>query len=90
MKISACLIAVNAEHDLPIYLDNTAVFSDERIIVDSGSVDNTLSIAQTAGCRVINRPWDDDFSAARNAALTQAQGDWALVMDADEYIHEPE
>lgn len=90
LKISACLIAANAEHDLPIYLDNTAVFSDERIIVDSGSVDNTLSIVQAAGCRVINRPWDDDFSAARNAALTQAQGDWALVMDADEYIHEPE
>lgn len=90
IKISSCLIATDEERDLPQYLSNTAVFSDERLIVDGGSVDNTLRLAQKAGCQIIHKPWQNDFATARNTALQAAKGDWAVVMDADEKIQEPE
>ena len=90
IKISACLIAANEEADLPGYLENTVDFRDECILIDGGSTDNTLAIAQKAGCKVIVRPWDNDFAAARNMALENATGDWALVMDADERLLTPE
>lgn len=90
IKISACLIAANEEADLPGYLENIAKFSDECILVDGGSTDNTIAIAQKAGCKVIERPWDNDFAAARNTVLQNAAGNWALVMDADERLLNPE
>ena len=90
IKISACLIAANEEADLPGYLENTVCLRDECILIDGGSTDNTLAIAQKAGCKVIVRPWDNDFAAARNMALENATGDWALVMDADERLLTPE
>ena len=90
IKISACLIAVNEEHDLPGYLANAAGFVDEYVVVDGGSKDRTVDIARKADCHVVESPWQNDFAMARNTALDNAAGDWAVVMDADERVVNPE
>ena len=60
-----------------------------RSIVDTGSTDDTVAVAQTYGARVLHREWSDDFSAARNEGLTHATTDWILVLDADECLRTP-
>jgi tetratricopeptide (TPR) repeat protein len=59
---------------------------DEAIVVDTGSTDNTVSILQDFGANVEIRhyPWRNDFAAARNESLRGANGDWILILDADE------
>jgi glycosyltransferase involved in cell wall biosynthesis len=59
---------------------------DEIIITDTGSSDRTCDIASTFGARILKRPWDDDFAAARNHSLDAATGDWILYIDADERL----
>lgn len=59
---------------------------DELVVVDTGSRDRTVEIARGAGAKVLERPWDDDFSAPRNAAARAATGDFLLVLDADERL----
>lgn len=58
----------------------------ERIVLDTGSQDNTIAIASSLNCQVLNYVWDDDFAAARNVSLGYATGDWLLVLDADEQL----
>ena len=59
---------------------------DEMVVVDTGSTDDTIQRAQTAGARVEQLPWPGDFAPARNAALEMVKGDWVLVLDADEQL----
>lgn len=59
---------------------------DEIVVVDTGSTDGTLAIAERFGARVVRFDWCDDFAAARNAGLERAQGEWILVLDADETL----
>ncbi|MHA6879130.1 glycosyltransferase family 2 protein [Ralstonia pseudosolanacearum] len=59
---------------------------DRMIVLDTGSTDATVAIAEACGAQVHPFTWVDDFSAARNAALRLADADWNLVMDADEWL----
>jgi glycosyltransferase involved in cell wall biosynthesis len=59
---------------------------DEIVVVDTGSVDDTMAIARAEGARVVEQAWTDDFSAARNRALDEAEGQWILYIDADERL----
>lgn len=61
-------------------------FVDEIVVVDTGSVDGTVAVAEAAGAVVHHLPWPGDFAAARNAALDWVKGDWVLVLDADERL----
>ena len=60
----------------------------ELVIVDTGSTDETVSIVRSFDARLFEIPWTDDFAAARNTSLEYARGEWILVVDADERIHE--
>lgn len=71
---------------LPRFLTQAAGLWDELCVVDTGSRDATREILRAAGARVEERPWTDDFSAARNASLAMARGHWIVVLDADEMI----
>jgi hypothetical protein len=82
--ISACVIAQDEEKRLPACLDSLA-FCDEVIVVDSGSRDATVAVAEGAGARVIRQTWLG-FAAQRNVALDEARGDWVLEVDADERV----
>ncbi|MBB5058603.1 tetratricopeptide (TPR) repeat protein [Granulicella aggregans] len=59
---------------------------DRIVIGDTGSTDDTRSIAESFGAEVIAIPWQDDFAAARNQVLDGARCDWVLVLDADEML----
>ncbi|TYS63754.1 glycosyltransferase [Bacillus infantis] len=86
MKISACLIAKNEEIYIERCIGSFASIIDEFILVDTGSTDNTVKVAETLGAKVYFYQWTDDFSAARNFALSKAKGDWIIFLDADEYF----
>jgi len=56
------------------------------VVVDTGSVDRTMELARGLGARVFNFSWKNDFSAARNYALSKATKEWILILDADEVL----
>jgi glycosyltransferase involved in cell wall biosynthesis len=58
----------------------------EQIVVDTGSTDRTVEIAEEMGAKVFHFEWIDDFSAAKNFAIEQATGNWIAFLDADEYF----
>lgn len=80
------MIVRNEERFLERCLNHVKPFVDEIIIVDTGSTDNTKSIAKKYTSHVYDFEWNHDFSDARNEALRHATGDWILVLDADEMI----
>jgi tetratricopeptide (TPR) repeat protein len=85
-KISLCTIVRDEEALLPRCLASVREVVDEIIVVDTGSTDRTIEIAQQFGAVVYPYPWQDDFAAARNESLRHAQSDWILVLDADETL----
>lgn len=60
----------------------------EQIVVDTGSSDRTIALAEKMGARVFQFDWIDDFAAAKNYAIARASGDWIAFLDADEYLLE--
>ncbi|MEO1132340.1 MAG: tetratricopeptide repeat protein [Cyanobacteria bacterium J06639_1] len=84
VRISLCAIARDEAESLPRCLNSVRDFVDEMVVLDTGSVDDTAAIARDCGAKVFSFDWCDDFSAARNASLKHASGDWILVLDADE------
>lgn len=86
MKINLVMIVKNEERSLKKCLEAAAGLVDEMIVVDTGSSDRTKEIAGEMGARVFDFQWVNDFSAARNFALDQSDGDWNLVLDGDEYL----
>jgi tetratricopeptide (TPR) repeat protein len=86
MNLSFCIIVKNEEIALPQCLDSVRQVVDEMIVVDTGSTDRTREIAASYGAKVYEFEWCNDFAAARNVSLSHAQGDWVLVLDADETL----
>ena len=60
-------------------------FCDEIVVVDSYSTDATVPIAEAAGARVLQRPFDG-FRSQKQFAIEQARHDWVLCLDADERV----
>lgn len=87
-RISACMIVKNEEELLQRCLSSIKNVADEIIIVDTGSTDNTITIANSFGAKIYHRPWNDSFSDARNYSLNYASGDWILQIDADEELEQ--
>jgi glycosyltransferase involved in cell wall biosynthesis len=85
MKISACIITLNEERNLPRCLESVAPLVDEILVVDSGSTDATLEIAGKFGARIMPQKWLG-YVGQKNFALAQAQHSWVLSIDADEEI----
>ncbi|MFM9278002.1 glycosyltransferase family 2 protein [Paenibacillus jiagnxiensis] len=83
-SISLCMIVRNEEKYLPQCLRSVQRIVDEIIIVDTGSTDDTVAIAQAYGAKVIQMPWQGSFADARNRSFDEATGDWILWLDADE------
>ena len=85
--ISVCMIVKNEEKNLGKCLELANGFADEIIVVDTGSVDKTTSIAKKHGVRLFQFQWIDDYSAARNVSLKHARGKWIIWLDADDRIY---
>ncbi|MFP5504328.1 MAG: glycosyltransferase, partial [Candidatus Sericytochromatia bacterium] len=84
--LSACLIVKDEAANLPRCLGAIKDWVDEIVVVDTGSTDDTVAIAESFGAKVFHFPWCDDFAAARNESLAHATSDWVLVVDADEEL----
>jgi glycosyltransferase involved in cell wall biosynthesis len=81
-RLSVIVIVKNEAANIGACLDSVA-FADERIVVDDSSTDGTAEIAAAKGARVIDRRFEG-FGAQKAFALSQANGDWVLSIDADE------
>lgn len=86
LKISACYIAKNEAKKLTKSIKSLKNQVNEIVVVDTGSTDNTMTVARKLGAKVYSFPWQDDFSKARNFALSKVKGDWLVLLDADEYF----
>ncbi|MCI3921325.1 methyltransferase domain-containing protein [Paenibacillus sp. TRM 82003] len=84
--ISLCIIAKDEEKVIGRCLDSVYGVVDEIIVVDTGSSDNTKTIAREFTDHIYDFEWINDFSAARNFAASMAKSKWILVLDADEYV----
>ena len=82
--LSVAIVTLNEEQNLARTLASVS-FANEIIVVDSGSKDRTLEIAESFGARVIQRAWPG-FAAQKNFAMQQCTGDWILSLDADEEL----
>lgn len=85
-SLSVCMIVKNEAHHLGEALTNFSGFADEIVVVDTGSEDNTRTIAARYTSHVYDFPWYDDFSAARNFSLEKARGRYLLWLDADDRL----
>jgi len=84
--LTVSMIVKNEEIFLPRCLQSVQGVADDIVIVDTGSTDQTLAIAQQFGARTRQIEWPNDFAQARNVALEMVQTPWVLVMDADEVL----
>jgi glycosyltransferase involved in cell wall biosynthesis len=86
MQISATIIAHDEERNIARAIESLRC-CDEIVLVDSGSTDRTIEIAQKLGARVIETVWRG-YAAQKNYAAEQARHDWILSIDADEALSE--
>lgn len=86
IRLTACLITKNEESNLERCLSSLEGLADEIVVVDTGSTDRTVDIAEQFGAMIGRFEWIDDFSAARNESLRLATGHWVLWIDADEEV----
>lgn len=84
--VSLAVIARDEERSLGRALSSAARLVDELVVLDTGSVDDTVSVALSHGARVEYGTWADDFAAARNQALDACHGDLIFMIDADEWV----
>ena len=82
--LSLCMIVKNEEENLKRFLPDIVDVVDELVIIDTGSTDNTIKIAEEFGGRVYNSPWEGDFAKLKNEAAGYATSEWILILDADE------
>lgn len=88
MSIAVVIIACNEEHHIVEAIKSAKQITDEIIVVDSGSKDATVKLAEQNGAEVIFRAWDDDFAAQRNFAAEKIEAKYIFHLDADERITE--
>ena len=87
MNISVLILTFNEEINLPDCLESVA-FSDDVVVLDSGSSDKTVSIVEQSGALLLDRPFDN-YASQRNFGLSHSfKNDWILMLDADERVPE--
>jgi len=88
IRLSQCMIVKNEEKNIEKALGWAREIAFEQIVVDTGSTDRTVELAEKLGAKVYHFEWINDFSAAKNFAIEQAKGNWIAFLDADEYYSE--
>lgn len=87
MSLSVITICKDESKTLDRFIRSLADLVHEFVIVDTGSTDSTLDILEEHAVPIYQFQWHDDFSAARNKALSLCKTDWCLFLDIDEIIH---
>jgi glycosyltransferase involved in cell wall biosynthesis len=86
LPISAAIIAKDEERNIARAIESLRC-CDEIVVIDSGSVDRTVEIAEKHGARVVEMGWKG-YAAQKNAAVEACTHDWVLALDADEALSE--
>ncbi len=84
--LTLTMIVKNEERSLEDCLKSVGGVVNEIVVVDTGSTDRTIEIAESYKAKIFKFNWVNDFSAARNYALEKSSGDWILYLDADERL----
>jgi glycosyltransferase involved in cell wall biosynthesis len=84
--LSVAIITLNEEENLARTLKSVR-FADEIVVVDSGSKDRTVELAESFGAKVFTEPWKG-FARQKNSAIDRCVGTWVLSLDADEELTE--
>jgi len=84
MPLSVAIIAQDEEDRISDCLKSVS-FADEVLVVDSGSQDQTVSIAEFYGCNVISKKWMG-YAQQKQYAVDSCCNDWVLILDADERL----
>lgn len=87
MRPSVLILTFNSEESLPATLASVAELTDDVVVVDSGSTDRTIEIAQVAGARILHHPFKN-YGDQRNWMIDNAEPKyaWQLHLDADERL----
>jgi glycosyltransferase involved in cell wall biosynthesis len=86
VSLSAAIIVKDEADRLDACLTSLQGLVDEIVVVDTGSTDDSVGVAERHGAVVAHEPWQGDFSIPRNRSLDLASGDWILYVDADEQV----
>lgn len=89
VRVALVMIVRDEARCIERCLRSAAPWVQDMIVLDTGSLDNTVALARSLGARVFHYAWTDDFSAARNAALAYSTAQWNLILDADEWLDGP-
>jgi glycosyltransferase involved in cell wall biosynthesis len=84
-RISVCMIAQNEERRIGPSLE-TVQWADEIVVIDGGSDDDTVAIAESLGARVEVHPWPGEFAPQILRSVEATTGDWVFRLDADERV----
>jgi len=86
MTLSVCLITKNEAANIAECFESIKSIADEIIVLDTGSTDDTVKIAESLGAKVYHDEWTDDFASARNKSISYATCDWVMWFDADDRL----
>ncbi len=89
-SLAATIIAKNEINNLKPLFESLKGCVDEIYLTDTGSNDGTVELAKSLGAQVSHFEWVNDFSAARNFNLSQCKTDYALFIDCDDSLENPE
>jgi len=84
--LSLCMVIRDEEKTIERAILSAKPMANEIIVVDTGSTDQSPAIAEKLGAKVYHYDWCDNFSAARNFAISKATCDYIMMLDGDEYI----
>lgn len=85
MKLSVYIVTLNEEKRLARTLKAAAKVADEIVVVDSGSTDSTVKIADKYGAKVFFNKWES-YCKQKSYAENKCSFDWVLMIDADEVL----
>ncbi len=85
LPISVFIIAYNEVDRIARTIESVRDWADEVIVVDSGSTDGTMTLAQSMGARVFYQPWQG-YGLQKRYAEDQCRNNWLLNLDADEEV----
>ncbi len=86
--ISLCMIVKDEIKFIEDCLKAVKPYVDEIVVADTGSTDGTIEVLEKYGCKVFHFEWCDDYSKARNFAISKSSNNWVLILDADEHVIE--